>query len=83
MRSMWGMEMCVRNRLRFQVYSCRTRVGARCWSWHEMGVWWWTSMRGVSVWDGVGSDGQTHSACQCGTMCSCSWSCGMAVLVMA
>ena len=26
-------------------------------------------MRGASIWDGMGSDGQTPIACQCGTMC--------------
>ena len=26
------------DRLRFQVCSCRTRVGVRCWRWREMGV---------------------------------------------
>ena len=72
MRSMWGMEVLVMNRLRFQVYSCRTRVEVRCWLWREMGVCWWTSMRRASVRDGMGSDGQIPSAYRCGTMCSCS-----------
>ena len=38
MRSMWEMKVLVMNRLRFQVYSCRTKVEVRCWSWREMGV---------------------------------------------
>ena len=29
------------DRLRFQVYSCRTRVGVRCWRWREVGCVWW------------------------------------------
>ena len=72
MRSMWGMEVCVMDKLRFQVCSCRTRVGVRCWSWRNVGVWLWISMRGANVWNGVGSDEQTPNAYQCGTMCSCS-----------
>ena len=72
MRSMCGMEVCVINRLQFQVYSCHMRVGVRCWLWRDVRVCWWTSMRGASVWAGVENDGQTPSACRCGTMCSCS-----------
>ena len=45
MRLMWGMEMCVRNRLQFQACSCCTRVGVHCWSWGDVRVCWWTSMR--------------------------------------
>ena len=68
------------NRLRFQVCSCRTRVGVLMALKRNGSVVVDISARGECIdW----SDGQTPRAYRCGTMCSCSCSCGMALLVMA